>query len=71
MRKEWSIEEVGALVADLKLLRPPTEIAGELGRDEEDVLEKMTELGLVQRALGKRRQSAKAKPRSSKSSAEF
>jgi hypothetical protein len=46
MRREWTIEEVGELVVGLKLLRPAAELASALGRDEQEVLDKLAELGL-------------------------
>jgi hypothetical protein len=46
MRKEWTIEEIGNLVAGVQLLRPPAELASALDRDEQEVLDKSEELGL-------------------------
>ncbi len=44
--RDWSVEETGSLVTDLSLLRSPAEIASALGRKEEDVKERMAQLGL-------------------------
>ncbi len=45
-KREWTIEETGALIAELELLRTPAEIAAALARDEEDVQAKMAALAL-------------------------
>ena len=46
MTRDWTIEEQGELIREIKLMRPTTEIASALQRDEADVLEKIGELGL-------------------------
>jgi hypothetical protein len=46
MTRDWTIEEQGELIREMKLMRPTTEIASALQRDEADVLEKIGELGL-------------------------
>jgi hypothetical protein len=46
MTRDWTIEEQGELIREMQLMRPTTEIASALQRDEADVLEKIGELGL-------------------------
>ena len=58
MKKEWSIEDVGELVAGLKLLKSPAEMASALGRDEQDVLDRMAQLGLEPPAMSRRQNDA-------------
>jgi hypothetical protein len=46
MTKDWTTADLGELAAELKLLRPPAEVAAALGREESEVIDKMLELGL-------------------------
>jgi hypothetical protein len=63
MTRDWTIEEQGELIREMKLMRPTTEIASALQRDEADVLEKIGELGLDSATTGSAGQGAKDAPR--------
>ncbi len=45
--RDWTVAEVGELVAGVQLLRTP--IAGALNRQPQEVEEKIADLGLAQR----------------------
>ena len=47
LSKDWTIGDVGELVLALKLMRPVSEIASALGRNEQDVQDKIAELDLA------------------------
>jgi hypothetical protein len=45
--KEWTLAEVGELIAGVQLLRTPVELSSALGRTLEEIEEKIMELGLA------------------------
>jgi hypothetical protein len=44
---EWTLAEVGELIAGVQLLRTPAELSSALGRTLEEIEEKIMELGLA------------------------
>jgi hypothetical protein len=54
MPREWTIDEVGELIAGVQLLRTPTELASALNRDPREVEEKIGELGLARSTAAQR-----------------
>ncbi len=47
--RDWTVAEVGELIAGVQLLRTPTELAAALNRQPQEVEEKIADLGLAQR----------------------
>ncbi len=47
--KEWTVQEVGELIAGVELLRSPGELSSALGRDEQEIKSKIAELGLTRK----------------------
>jgi hypothetical protein len=45
--REWTVEEVGVLVSNIDLLTTPAELSSALGRDEQEIMNKIAELGLT------------------------
>ncbi len=46
--RDWTVAEVGELIAGVQLLRTPTELAAALNREPREVEEKIADLGLAQ-----------------------
>jgi hypothetical protein len=44
---EWTLAEVGELIAGVQLLRTPAELSSALGRNPEGIEDKIVELGLA------------------------
>jgi hypothetical protein len=47
IKRNWSVQDVSLLFTQLRFLRSPSEIAATLDRDEDDVRERMAQLGLI------------------------
>jgi hypothetical protein len=54
VKRNWSVQDVSLLFAQLRFLRSPSEIAATLDRDEEDVRERMAQLGLSEASAQRR-----------------